>query len=112
MRLVSFLTKTRSYFLNTKSRHGTTGLRGYKISSSLAPPVIRLRPIAFASVVVGVGAGVCWNLWAQDEICETREESPRRRQFYRFASKEFAGEVYMTPQDFIESVIADYPRPR
>ncbi|KAB0801321.1 hypothetical protein PPYR_05675 [Photinus pyralis] len=36
----------------------------------------------------------------------------RERRFIRFASVEFDGQLYMTPQDFLESVVEADPRPR
>ncbi|CAF3582239.1 unnamed protein product [Rotaria sordida] len=34
------------------------------------------------------------------------------RRFHDFASIEYNGEIYMTPMDFLESVVAERPRPR
>lgn len=34
----------------------------------------------------------------------------REKRFVRFASVEFNGQLYMTPQDFLESVIESEPR--
>ncbi|XP_049817095.1 calcium uptake protein 3, mitochondrial isoform X2 [Aethina tumida] len=36
----------------------------------------------------------------------------REKRFIRFASVEFDGQLYMTPQDFLESVVEAEPRPR
>ncbi|XP_076811270.1 calcium uptake protein 3, mitochondrial-like isoform X3 [Clavelina lepadiformis] len=36
----------------------------------------------------------------------------REKRFYDFASVEYEGELFMTPQDFLESVTDDDPRPR
>jgi len=36
----------------------------------------------------------------------------RERRFIQFASTEYCGQLYMTPQDFLESVIEAEPRPR
>ncbi|KAK8745606.1 hypothetical protein OTU49_000288, partial [Cherax quadricarinatus] len=36
----------------------------------------------------------------------------RERRFIKFASAEYQGQLYMTPQDFIESVTDSEPRPR
>ncbi|CAF1221406.1 unnamed protein product [Adineta ricciae] len=38
--------------------------------------------------------------------------NPRERRFREFASVEYNDEIYMTPVDFLESVIAERPRPR
>ncbi|KAK9889133.1 hypothetical protein WA026_004402 [Henosepilachna vigintioctopunctata] len=36
----------------------------------------------------------------------------REKRFIRFASAEYNGQLYMTPQDFLESVVEAEPRPR
>lgn len=36
----------------------------------------------------------------------------RERRFIKFASVEFDGQLYMTPQDFLDSVVEQEPRPR
>ncbi|KAK6620788.1 hypothetical protein RUM43_011084 [Polyplax serrata] len=36
----------------------------------------------------------------------------RERRFIKFASVEYDGQLYMTPQDFLESVVEQEPRPR
>ena len=36
--------------------------------------------------------------------------TPRQRLFFQFASVEYEGIPYMTPQDFLESVTEDHPR--
>ncbi|CAF0705947.1 unnamed protein product [Brachionus calyciflorus] len=38
--------------------------------------------------------------------------TPRQKLFFQFASIEYDGIPYMTPQDFLESVTEDHPRPR
>ncbi|XP_055378620.1 calcium uptake protein 3, mitochondrial isoform X2 [Condylostylus longicornis] len=38
--------------------------------------------------------------------------TPRERRFIKFASVEFDGQLYMTPQDFLDSVVEQEPRPR
>lgn len=48
---------------------------------------------------------------------ETKNEkllviTPRQKLFFEFASVEYEGTPYMTPQDFLESVTEDHPRPR
>lgn len=34
----------------------------------------------------------------------------REKRFIKFASVEFDGQIYMTPQDFLESVVEQEPR--
>merc|ERR1719210_200407 len=43
---------------------------------------------------------------------EQRKLTSREKRFVKFASGEFQGQVYMTPQDFLESVIEAEPKPR
>ena len=43
---------------------------------------------------------------------EKRKLTPREKRFIKFASTEYDGQVYMTPQDFLESVVEGEPRPR
>jgi len=47
-----------------------------------------------------------------DEVDERRKLTPRERRFTKFSSVEFQGQIYMTPQDFLESVIESEPKPR
>ncbi|XP_044741034.1 calcium uptake protein 3, mitochondrial-like isoform X2 [Chrysoperla carnea] len=47
-----------------------------------------------------------------DEWGPVVQLTSRERRFIRFASVEFDGQLYMTPQDFLESVIEQQPRPR
>ena len=46
------------------------------------------------------------------EVTEKRKLTPRERRFIKFASVEYDGQIYMTPQDFLESVVEGEPRPR
>ena len=43
---------------------------------------------------------------------EVRKLSTREKRFLKFSSVEWDGQVYMTPQDFLESVIEAEPKPR
>lgn len=47
-----------------------------------------------------------------DELKRTVKLTSRERRFIRFASVEYDGQLYMTPQDFLESVVEQEPRPR
>ena len=86
--------------------------RHMKTVSTLEPPVYRRWPLVCGGVVM-TGAVVYWVTRKSLKKGEIREEgSERRKQFCKFASHEFDGVLYMTPHDFIESVIADHPRPR
>lgn len=47
----------------------------------------------------------------QDEIAEKAVKlRAREKRFIKFASVEFDGQIYMTPQDFLESVVEQEPR--
>ncbi|CRL01654.1 CLUMA_CG014877, isoform A [Clunio marinus] len=49
----------------------------------------------------------------KDELAEKAIKlTAREKRFIKFASVEFDGQIYCTPQDFIESVVEQEPRPR
>ena len=43
---------------------------------------------------------------------EKRKLTSREKRFTKFSSVEYRGQIYMTPQDFLESVIEAEPKPR
>ena len=43
---------------------------------------------------------------------EKRKLTPREKRFIMFASVEHDGQIYMTPQDFLESVVDGEPKSR
>ncbi|XP_052756912.1 calcium uptake protein 3, mitochondrial isoform X2 [Galleria mellonella] len=47
-----------------------------------------------------------------DELSKSVKLTSRERRFIKFASVEYGGQLYMTPQDFLESVVEQEPRPR
>ncbi|XP_033234568.1 calcium uptake protein 3, mitochondrial isoform X11 [Drosophila pseudoobscura] len=47
-----------------------------------------------------------------DSELENVKLTARERRFIKFASVEFDDQLYMTPQDFLESVVEQEPRPR
>lgn len=47
-----------------------------------------------------------------DELVKSVKLTSRERRFIKFASVEYNGQLYMTPQDFLESVVEQEPRPR
>ncbi|XP_018571317.1 calcium uptake protein 3, mitochondrial isoform X2 [Anoplophora glabripennis] len=47
-----------------------------------------------------------------DEDVKVVKLTSREKRFIRFASVEYDGQLYMTPQDFLESVVEAEPRPR
>ncbi|KAL7014452.1 hypothetical protein ACKWTF_015936 [Chironomus riparius] len=49
----------------------------------------------------------------KDEIADKAVKlTAREKRFIKFASVEFDGQLYLTPQDFLESVVEQEPRPR
>ncbi|XP_043282868.1 calcium uptake protein 3, mitochondrial isoform X2 [Venturia canescens] len=48
----------------------------------------------------------------EDELQKAVRLTMRERRFVKFASVEYDGQLYMTPQDFLDSVIESEPRPR
>ncbi|XP_015437549.1 PREDICTED: calcium uptake protein 3, mitochondrial [Dufourea novaeangliae] len=47
-----------------------------------------------------------------DETQKAVKLTTRERRFIKFASVEYDGQLYMTPQDFLDSVVEPEPRPR
>ncbi|XP_068619503.1 calcium uptake protein 3, mitochondrial isoform X2 [Battus philenor] len=47
-----------------------------------------------------------------EELAKSVKLTSRERRFIKFASVEHGGQLYMTPQDFLESVVEQEPRPR
>ncbi|XP_043524059.1 calcium uptake protein 3, mitochondrial isoform X4 [Frieseomelitta varia] len=48
----------------------------------------------------------------EDETQRAVKLTMRERRFIKFASVEYGGQLYMTPQDFLDSVVESEPRPR
>ncbi|RZF39921.1 hypothetical protein LSTR_LSTR002324 [Laodelphax striatellus] len=48
----------------------------------------------------------------EDELVSKVKLTSRERRFIRFASVEYDGQLYMTPQDFLESFVDQEPRPK
>ena len=66
------------------------------------PPGLRNALVAQKSALIATS----------DSATEKRKLTPREKRFIKFASVEYDGQVYMTPQDFLESVVEAEPRPR
>ncbi|XP_020709611.2 calcium uptake protein 3, mitochondrial isoform X3 [Athalia rosae] len=47
-----------------------------------------------------------------DDLHKAVRLTGRERRFIKFASVEYDGQLYMTPQDFLDSVVESLPRPR
>ncbi|XP_046805112.1 calcium uptake protein 3, mitochondrial isoform X4 [Lucilia cuprina] len=48
----------------------------------------------------------------RDELSSSVKLTARERRFIKFSSVEYDGQLYMTPQDFLDSVVEQEPRPR
>ncbi|XP_076446623.1 calcium uptake protein 3, mitochondrial-like isoform X2 [Babylonia areolata] len=88
------------------------------------------RYISFVvAAVSGAGAFYVYNVWkadrhlpvlpvAHNEVqgeedgVSTKKMTYREARFRQFASVEYRGTIYMTPQDFLESITEESPRPR
>jgi hypothetical protein len=49
-------------------------------------------------------------LQLDDELVRAVKLTSRERRFIKFASVEYDSQLYMTPQDFLESVVEQEPR--
>jgi len=49
-------------------------------------------------------------LQLDDDLVRAVKLTSRERRFIKFASVEYDGQLYMTPQDFLESVVEQEPR--
>jgi hypothetical protein len=49
-------------------------------------------------------------LQLDDDLVRSVKLTSRERRFIKFASVEYDGQLYMTPQDFLESVVEQEPR--
>jgi calcium uptake protein 3, mitochondrial len=50
---------------------------------------------------------VCWQ---DEELVRAVKLTSRERRFIKFASVEYHSQLYMTPQDFLDSVVESEPR--
>ena len=111
-------------------------VKRYQSTSLLPPPVSRFeslsdssRALAFALAGFLGGSAFIYSiinpnkfsvsrarkmlgLETSSKESERRKLSSREKRFVKFASVEYGGQVYMTPQDFLESVIEAEPKPR
>ena len=111
-------------------------LARWHTSSTLPPPVGRFeslsensRGLAFALAGFLGGSAFIYSIINPNKIkmnrmkqmvrmeaagagLEVRKLSTREKRFLKFSSVEWDGQVYMTPQDFLESVIEAEPKPR
>lgn len=98
--------------------------RGQKVKAASAPLMTNMK----TSVITLTGLSGAAYLYSQSLNPESKTvihakdqgelspastaQSPRAARFREFASVELEGTPYMTPQDFLESVTDDLPRPR
>ena len=111
-------------------------VKRHQSTSLLPPPVSRLdslsnshRALAFAMAGFLGGSAFIYSIINPNKFStsrakkmmgletgnkelEQRKLTSREKRFVKFASVEFQGQVYMTPQDFLESVIEAEPKPR
>ncbi|XP_030748390.1 calcium uptake protein 3, mitochondrial isoform X2 [Sitophilus oryzae] len=85
--------------------------------------VNKFRPVPLVYIAaggLGLSAAFKYCTIAQVYAAQLKKEedrvvvklTSREKRFIRFASVEYDGQLYMTPQDFLESVVEDEPRPR
>lgn len=72
---------------------------------------LNAKSIRFIRKVVLTENIVFFYLLKQDDTDKAAVKlTSRERRFIKFASVEFDGQLYMTPQDFLDSVVEQEPR--
>ncbi|XP_022216203.2 calcium uptake protein 3, mitochondrial isoform X8 [Drosophila obscura] len=82
-------------------------LGGSAISVAAVIAIIKLRALENTVNAVSLKKRM-----RDDTELENVKLTARERRFIKFASVEFDDQLYMTPQDFLESVVEQEPRPR
>ncbi|XP_017085025.2 calcium uptake protein 3, mitochondrial isoform X7 [Drosophila eugracilis] len=90
-----------------KTRRLLTFVGGSAVSLAALAAFIKLR-----SVENPVNAVSLKRRMRDDSELENVKLTARERRFIKFASVEFDDQLYMTPQDFLDSVVEQEPRPR
>ncbi|XP_017007254.2 calcium uptake protein 3, mitochondrial isoform X12 [Drosophila takahashii] len=90
-----------------KSRRLLTFVGGSAVSLAALAAFIKLR-----SAENPVNAVSLKRRMRDDSELENVKLTARERRFIKFASVEFDDQLYMTPQDFLDSVVEQEPRPR
>ncbi|XP_016937570.3 calcium uptake protein 3, mitochondrial isoform X10 [Drosophila suzukii] len=90
-----------------KSRSLLTFVGGSAVSLAALAAFIKLR-----SSENPVNAVSLKRRMRDDSELENVKLTARERRFIKFASVEFDDQLYMTPQDFLDSVVEQEPRPR
>lgn len=98
---------TRFEELSDNSRRFVFALAGFLGGSAFIYSVINPSKLNISRVknMVGLGSG-------GGVADEKRKLTSREKRFIKFSSVEYEGQIYMTPQDFLESVIEAEPKPR
>ncbi|KQS38745.1 calcium uptake protein 3, mitochondrial isoform X7 [Drosophila erecta] len=90
-----------------KSRRLLTFVGGSAVSLAALATFIKLR-----SAENPVNAVSLKRRMRDDSELENVKLTARERRFIKFASVEYDDQLYMTPQDFLDSVVEQEPRPR
>jgi len=93
--------------LSDNSRRLAFALAGFIGGSAFIYSVINPNKMKMSRVMsmIGIESG-------EGKAGEKRKLSSREKRFIKFSSVEYEGQIYMTPQDFLESVIQAEPKPR
>ncbi|XP_060650433.1 calcium uptake protein 3, mitochondrial isoform X6 [Drosophila nasuta] len=94
--------------LQPKNNRRLLSLLGYSAVSLAALGAF----ITFRSSVNKANAMRKKSLHRDETETENIKLTARERRFIKFASVEYGDQLYMTPQDFLESVVEQEPRPR
>ncbi|KAL0275891.1 UNVERIFIED_CONTAM: hypothetical protein PYX00_003612 [Menopon gallinae] len=110
------LTRVDPNLLKCNFRRNFSQIRKIKLPESSGATLLAVGSGLF------IFAGVLWmkhkTVYAykvkkkDEELRRAVKLTSRERRFIKFASVEYDGQLYMTPQDFLESVVEQEPRPR
>jgi len=92
--------------LSDNSRRFAFALAGFLGGSAFIYSIINPNKFKLSRVKSMVG------LESGSKELEKRKLTSREKRFIKFSSVEYNGQIYMTPQDFLESVIEAEPKPR
>lgn len=83
-----------------------------KTSSAPFISIVAGGIVLYAAYKFRSSAQVCAAQIKNEEETKIIKLTSREKRFIRFSSVEYDGQLYMTPQDFLESVVEAEPRPR
>ncbi|XP_030078662.1 calcium uptake protein 3, mitochondrial isoform X4 [Drosophila hydei] len=98
---------TNKYQPRNNTRRLMVLVGGSFVSLAALTAIIRLRSAANTANAMRKKS-----LHRDDTDLENVKLTARERRFIKFASVEYENQLYMTPQDFLESVVEQEPRPR